>query len=167
MIRDESLNADSQDILDSIRRIVRALRVSSKSVELSLGISSAQLFVLQRLRDENGISLNELAERTLTHQSSVSVVVSKLVEQGLVQRRKAKDDERRVEISITSQGRALLKKAPEPFQDRLIHSIDQLASNQRTHLAKGLKALVEMTEIQSGPAPLFFEDQPKKEKHHD
>jgi DNA-binding MarR family transcriptional regulator len=167
MKRDDGLNADSQDILDSIRRIVRALRVSSKSVELTLGISSAQLFVLQKLRDEGGVSLNELADRTLTHQSSVSVVVSKLVEQGLVQRKKAKDDERRVEISITSQGRALLKKAPAPFQDLLIHSIDQLPFNQRTQVAKGLKAIVEMTEIQAGPAPLFFEDHPKKEKHHD
>lgn len=167
MIQKKNLNSDSQEILDSIRRIVRALRVSSKSVEQTISISSAQLFVLQKLKDQDGISLNDLAEQTLTHQSSVSVVVSKLVEQGLVQRKQSTDDKRRVVISITNQGLALLKKAPEPYQKRLIQAIDQLPSKQRVEVAKGLKALIELTEIHTGPAPLFFEDQPKNGKHHE
>jgi DNA-binding MarR family transcriptional regulator len=158
---------ESQDILDSIRRIFRALRISSRSVERDLGISSAQLYVLQKLKDENGISLNELAARTLTHQSSVSVVVSKLVDQGLVQRKKAASDERCLEISITEAGLALLKKAPEPYQERLIRAIENLGPARRAQLAEGLKSIVEMTEIESGPAPLFFEDnKPKRGKHH-
>lgn len=158
---------NSQDILDSIRFIVRALRVSSKSVERSLKISGAQLYVLQKLKDQSGMSINELAERTLTHQSSVSVVVTKLVEQGLAQRKKSKSDERRMEISITSRGLALLNKAPEPYQERLVRAIESLPSSQRAQVAEGLKALVDKTEIQTGPAPLFFEDQPKKGKQHE
>ena len=63
----------TQNILDSIRRIVHGLRVSSKIAEKELGISGAQLFILQKLSQSNRLSINELAERTLTHQSSVSV----------------------------------------------------------------------------------------------
>jgi DNA-binding MarR family transcriptional regulator len=154
----EPLHQATEEILDSIRRIVRALRVSSKAAERDLGLSSAQLYVLQKLRDEKGVSVNELASLTLTHQSSVSVVVSKLVEQGYVQRRKSKEDERRSEISITIAGLALIKRAPEPIQERLIAAIESLPLNSREDLSQYLRVIVENAGISEGPAPLFFEE---------
>ena len=57
--------------LDGIRRILRDLRVSSRAAEQELGLSGAQLFVLQQLAQAPAESLNELANRTRTHQSSV------------------------------------------------------------------------------------------------
>lgn len=75
--------------LDAIRRILRVLRRSSRLSQREYGIGSPQLFVLQRLADSPASSIKELAERTYTHQSSVSVVVRRLVEQGLVVRRPA------------------------------------------------------------------------------
>jgi DNA-binding MarR family transcriptional regulator len=148
----------SQEILDSVRRIVRMLRVSSSASERRLGLSSAQLFVLQRLRDGRPVSLNELAARTLTHQSSVSVVVRKLVDQGLVEKRTAREDERRLEISITARGRTLLKRAPEAAQERLVEAIEGLPAVRKRALAEGLHALVSAADLGDGPAPLFFEE---------
>ena len=113
----------SQRVLDSIRRIVRLLREGANASETEVGLSAAQLFVLQKLDPERPLSLNELAARTLTHQSSVSVVVSKLVERGLVQRRPAAHDARRVAISPTKAGLRLRDRAPAPAQDRLIAAL--------------------------------------------
>src|SRR5205814_5128834 len=73
--------------MDSIRRVVQALRVSSRAAEQRVGLSGAQLFVLQRLAASPAMSINDLAEGTVTHQSSVSVVRRRLVERGLVRRR--------------------------------------------------------------------------------
>src|SRR4051794_8130303 len=70
---------DVRAIMDAIRRIVRVLRVSSRAAEKQVGLSGAQLFVLHKLADTPALSLNELADRTRTHQSSVSVVVQRLV----------------------------------------------------------------------------------------
>jgi DNA-binding MarR family transcriptional regulator len=61
-------------VLNALRRIVRDLRLGARDAERSAGISGAQLFVLQALADERASSLNELADRTHTDQSSVSVV---------------------------------------------------------------------------------------------
>ena len=72
--------------MNAIRSIVRALRVSSRMIESKMGMSGAQLFVLQQLAEKPAHSLNELAERTATHQSSVSVVVRRLVDHGYVAR---------------------------------------------------------------------------------
>src|SRR4051812_20947428 len=58
--------------MDAVRAIVRALRINTRAIELKIGISLAQLFVLQQVAERPAESLNDLAERTATHQSSVS-----------------------------------------------------------------------------------------------
>ena len=72
--------------MNAVRSIVRALRINTRAIESQMGISLAQLFVLQQLADRPANSLNELAERTATHQRSVSVVVRRLVDNGYVSR---------------------------------------------------------------------------------
>src|SRR4051812_17880436 len=100
---------DTRSVLDSIRRIVRALRVSSRAAEKQVGLSGAQLFVLQKLAEgERPLSINELAERTLTHQSSVSVVVQRLVAKRLVVVARAPSDRRRTELTLSAAGRRVI-----------------------------------------------------------
>ena len=91
---------ESRSVLDSIRRIVQLLRRSSNLSEKKLGLSSAQLFVLHKLVDVQALSVGELAERTLTSQSSVSEVVQKLVSAGHVARARSPRDARSVEALV-------------------------------------------------------------------
>ena len=102
-----------QSVLDAIRLIVRALRVSSAATERRLGVSVAQLFVLQKLEERDGLSVNELARATLTHQSSVSVVVSKLVARRLVRRSVASGDRRMASLALTPKGRYVMVSGPK------------------------------------------------------
>src|SRR5215468_2084287 len=129
-------------VLDGIRAIVRALRQSSRQAERAVGLSAAQLFVLQRLAGAPPLSLNDLARRTLTHQSSVSVVVTKLAARGLVARTRADADARRLEITLTSAGRAVLGRAPAAAQDRLLAGLAIIGSTARRTLARDLGRLV-------------------------
>src|SRR5205814_3089839 len=104
------------DIMDGVRSVVRALRINTRAIEKQLGISLAQLWVLQILAEKSAESLNELAVATATHQSSVSVVVRRLVEREFVTRTTANEDKRRVKIELTEAGRSLLGKAPPTVQ---------------------------------------------------
>ncbi|MDB4929867.1 MAG: hypothetical protein JWM10_2351, partial [Myxococcaceae bacterium] len=143
---------------DAFRRIVRALRVSSRGAEAAVGLSGAQLFVLEKLSGAGALSLGELATRTRTHQSSVSVVVGRLVEKGLVTRERAADDARRVDIAITAAGRRLLRGAPEAAQERLFAAVGALAGADQRELARLLGLLARAMGAAEGPAALFFED---------
>src|SRR5215468_7285692 len=129
---------DSRTILDALRHLVRELRRSAVVAESRLGISGAQLFVLQNLADRKAGSINELAELTLTHQSSVSVVVSRLAERNLVRRVPSATDARRMEIELTDGGRRLLARAPEVAQTRLFAGLRALPAADRRHLAQTL-----------------------------
>jgi len=103
---------DGHRVLDSVRRLVRTLRVSDRAAQQAAGVSAAQLFVLSELGKTPNMSLRELAERTYTDQSSVSAVVTRLVATELVSRERAEDDGRRLVLALTRAGRAALKKAP-------------------------------------------------------
>jgi DNA-binding MarR family transcriptional regulator len=144
--------------LDSFRRIVRALRQFDREAEKRAGLSGAQVFVLQKLAEAGGTSINELAARTHTHQSSVSVVAQKLVDRKLVRRMRSPRDARKVELALTDQGKALLRKAPPAAQDRLIAALKSLAAPRRRLLNRLLADLIQKMRIEREPPTLFFED---------
>ena len=146
-------------MLDAIRRIVHGLRESSRRAEREVGLSGAQLFVLQTLADRPSISVNELAALTHTHQSSVSVVVSRLAERGFVKRAVARDDRRRMVLSLTAKGKRVAGKAPDVPQDRLVRGITALRSTRRQQLAASLTQLAAVMQGDRRPAAMFFEDE--------
>jgi DNA-binding MarR family transcriptional regulator len=145
-------------VLDAIRQIVQGLRVSSRHAETEFGLSAAQLFVLQKLAESDATSINELAARTLTHQSSVSVVVQKLVDRGLVMRSAAESDARRMNLSLTPAGRRLIGRSPLATQNSLIAAIERCSAKQRRQLAGLLETLASDAAGDTTPPPMFFED---------
>ena len=152
---------DTRAVMDSIRRIVRLLRVSARASERVVGISGAQLFVLQQLADAGPCSIGELAERTLTHQSSVSVVVSRLIERGFVSRRASEEDGRRAEVALTPAGpHAPAHAAPPMAQAHLIAGLRADGSPPSAARSReGLAALVREIGADAQAPTLFFEDE--------
>jgi DNA-binding MarR family transcriptional regulator len=155
---------DARAILDSIRKIVQVLRVASRAAEKGVGLSGAQLFVLHHLSGHDALSLNELAERTLTHQSSVSVVVQRLVERGLVSRVRSDQDARRIELSLTRPGRALISKSPQAAQDQIIEAVQRMSEKDRKALSRTIALLIGELGLDQEPAPMLFEEENKPRK---
>jgi MarR family transcriptional regulator, lower aerobic nicotinate degradation pathway regulator len=147
----------ARSVMDSLRRLVYGLRVFDRAAERATGLSGAQLFVLGRLA-AGACSVNELAERTHTHQSSVSVVARKLVDRGLASHRRAKQDARRAELAVTPAGRRALANAPAAAQDKLIASVEKMSARDRRNLYSSLEQLVRAAGLDAGRPALFFED---------
>jgi len=146
------------EVINGLRRIVRALQHSHRQAEQRWQVSAAQLLVLQRLAEAPTLSVNELAHRTFTHQSTVSVVVARLVSRGLVRRGRADDDGRRAELALTASGRALLQRAMSSAQGQLIDALDAMPTTQLHVIAGGLHDLVDALGVSAEPAGMFFEE---------
>lgn len=153
-----SENGDVRAVLDGVRRIVQSLRESSRWAEKYLGMTGAQLFVLQQLDEAPAQSLNDLAARTHTHQSSVSTIVARLVDQGFVTRTRSPRDGRTIELHLSSRGRKLVTRAPNAAQQRLIKGIRELPQAQRRGLATSLAALARAMDTADGEPAMFFEE---------
>jgi DNA-binding MarR family transcriptional regulator len=151
--RADHLNA----IVDALRRLTQAIRLSSSVAHDSLGITGAQLFVLQQLAELPGASLRAVADRTLTDQSSVSVVVGRLVRAGYVVRQISPSDARRTHLTLSPAGHALLRRAPELAQTRLVSALRGQPATQLRVTARVLDRVARAVGPTRGPAPMFFE----------
>ena len=65
----------------------------------------------------------------------------RLVEQGLVARKLADDDRRRLSLGLTARGRALVRRAPETGTSRLLRAASKLSDREVHSLALGLGKL--------------------------
>lgn len=145
-------------LLDDFRRIVQVLRSSSRAAEQRVGLSGAQLFVLKTLSAEHPLSMNDLAARTRTHQSTVSVVVKRLVASKLVRSTVSSVDARRVALHPTAAGLARLKRAPQAAQEQLVAGLERMPAGDRRALARCLRQLVEEMRLDEQPPVMFFEE---------
>jgi len=156
------VSSSSAGTLRALRRLVRALRLADRAAEVRLGLSAAQLFVLERLAEGPVGSMSELAGRTLTDASSVSVVVQRLTDRGLVVRATSPSDGRRTTLRLSAQGKRLLGSAPRSPQADLLRSLETLGPAERALLERLLERVVRAMGIdESAPAPMFFEGEPR------
>ena len=151
---------DIDRAMSALRSVFRAARLNTREIELQIGMGLAQLFVLQSLSERPAGSLSELAARAGTHQSSLSVVVRRLVDKGYVERTTSSLDRRRLEIRVTPSGAAILADAPVTIQSRLIASLRSMAPSERHALAGLLHKWAAGAGIEMSGATMFGDDAP-------
>jgi DNA-binding MarR family transcriptional regulator len=142
----ESETATTAALLDALRALDRELRLLPQREEARTTrepLPPARARVLRVLAERPAHSLVELAERTHTDPSSVSVVVQRLVGDGLGARATASDDRRRTELSITGAGRVRLRREPATVERRLDDAIATLGEQRAALVARGLQALAD------------------------
>ncbi|GAC1429083.1 MAG: MarR family transcriptional regulator [Thermoanaerobaculia bacterium] len=149
---------DAERVLNAFRGLVKALRLADRAGLKVHGLGAAQVFVLHELNRESPLSVNNLAERTATDQSTVSVVVNKLVEKGLVERVRSQTDARRTELSLTTRGRHLMRRLPPPVQQTVMAAVRLMSPARARALADMLEQIVSHLGVSDEFPPMFFED---------
>jgi DNA-binding MarR family transcriptional regulator len=149
----------TETVMNSLRRVVLALRVWAREAEGKSGVSGAQVFVLEKLAEEPGQSVTRLAESTLTSKPAVSVVVSKLVERGLVRRKPSSSDGRSVVLDITAAGRRALEGAPESPAGRVVAALRRLPRAELAEMARLLEHLVGELGIAAMEPRMMFDNE--------
>jgi DNA-binding MarR family transcriptional regulator len=151
---------DAKAILNRVRQIVRALRTFDKQAQSRFGLGAAQMFIVHILQNDDGLSLNELANHTATDQSSVSLAVGKLVSDGYVKRAESEVDRRQVHLSLTAKGRALARRSPPAAQERILESVQAMKRSERTQLTALLDQLIGgLSPLPDGPPAMLFQDE--------
>lgn len=149
---------DAQSVLNSFRRIVKSLRLADRAGLKEHGLGASQLYVLHELKRESPLSINELARRTATDQSTVSVVVAKLIEKGFVARERSEQDARRLDLSVTAKGSRLLERLPPPIQWSIIEGVQSLPRARARALAESLEQICRVLGIAEEYPPMLMDD---------
>src|SRR5207249_3081438 len=94
----------------SIKAIQREIERRTNEVLQPLGVTAAQADALAVIAQAGPVSLGELGDLLIAEGGHPSRLVDRLVEAGLVERRAADSDRRRIELSLTARGRRLERK---------------------------------------------------------
>lgn len=78
-----------------------------------LGLTYTQYIVLLVLWEKDGVSVTEIGEKLMLDNGTLSPLLKKMEQAGYVARRRCREDDRVVEITLTEAGRALQEKAKD------------------------------------------------------
>jgi DNA-binding MarR family transcriptional regulator len=145
-------------VVQGLRRIVKALETYSQEVRAVYGLTGPQLWALKTLQRQGEMSIGELAAALAVHQSSVSLLVTRLERQGLARRSRGGSDRRFVAIELTRRGSALAADAPEPAQGRLLHSLQAMSATEVREIGEAVDRLVGAMEATDVKVRFFFSD---------
>ena len=151
--------ADIAEIMQSLRRIFKAIQLYSEEVLKEFGVTGPQLWALRVIFWEGRLSMGELSRQMYLHISTVSGVVDRLEQKGYVERSRERTDRRVVTISLTKEGKRVVQRAPEAAQGKLLHGLESLSRKEVQGIHAALDKVVRLMEIEDVKATFFFSEE--------
>jgi DNA-binding MarR family transcriptional regulator len=97
----------SLTFMRTLWRLVHALDVRSKWMERNLGVTGPQRLVLRIVGQSPGISAGEIAETLDLHRSTLTGILARLQERGMLVRTGDPADRRRATFRLTAHGASI------------------------------------------------------------
>jgi len=140
-------------LLGALRRIAQSLDSYSKAIEHSAGLTLPQLLLLEALRNETApITAGRLADRVSLTQGTVTSILDRLEDRGLVARTRALEDRRRVLVTLTPRGRDRLGAAPALMRDDFVRGFAALPEAEREALLAAVERIGSLMRTEPVPA---------------
>jgi DNA-binding MarR family transcriptional regulator len=143
-----------EQILRSLRRIIRAVDLYSRKLMAEHGLSGPQLMCLKQLAVKGELLSGELARIVSLSPATVTGILDRLEARALITRERRPEDKRTVLVRLTQAGRDLTERAPSPLQDDFLLQLRALPDRRQAAICRTLKTLVSMMsaeEIEAAP----------------
>ena len=134
----------SDEVLISLRRLIRAVDLHSRYLSKHFGLTGPQLIILRELFKAGEMSPGEVASSVSLSQATVTGITDRLEKRGLITKTKSEIDRRRVVIQPTEACRTLLAQAPPPIQESFLNQFDKLKDWEQSMILSSLQRLVQM-----------------------
>lgn len=140
---------DYDEILISLRKIMRATDMHSQKLMKESGLTAPQLLVLQAIDKEVMPSTSLLARHIAVSQATMTRIVDRLERAGLVKREKSTADKRVIHVGLTKLGRTKLDSAPEPLQAEFLREFRKLEGWEQQMLKSSLMRIAKMMDAEN------------------
>ena len=130
------------DLLVSLRRVIRAIDLYSKKLSRETGLTSPQLIVMQEIASHDGLLVKQIAENINLSSATVTSILDRL--------------ERKVSLHLTDAGKEVLEDAPTPLQEHFINRFEKLEEWEQTQLIATMQRIAKMMDAEDiDAAPLL------------
>lgn len=142
------------EILRSIRRIVRAIEMYSQSLINQVGLTSPQLSVLKAVQRLDPATPTSIARDLRLSQPTVSGILERLSAKKLLERETNSGDKRMRTYRLTEESLRLIQAAPPLLQEDFQQRLGKLADWERSMLLSALQrvaGLMDAEELEAHP----------------
>jgi len=147
------------EIMQSLRRIFKAIHNYSSEVSDKFGITGPQLWALDTISKEEGLPLGELGKKMYLRPNTITGLVDRLEKRGYVARDRDQKDRRVIKLLLTLKGKRLIKRAPNPIQGKMIYGLRSLNKAELRLIYDSIQKLVEIMEAKNLKATFFFDQE--------
>lgn len=149
------MSVDTQtadEVLTSIRQIVRRIAEHSKYLSREVGLTVPQLMCLKAIGEmeeqESEITVAMVGKRVQLSPATVSRILDRLTRAQLVTRERRSKDRRRVCLTLTPAGFERFQTLPTPMQDKFVKRLGALPDDERRTIVDSLQRIVAMMDAE-------------------
>ncbi len=137
-------DSSADQVLTSLRRVIRAIEMHSKRLSKTASVTGPQLRLMQLIAKQAQTTISELSKQMSLSQATVTTIMDRLEKRGLVARIRSLQDKRKVHPQLTDQGRELLTKSPTALQDSFVRRFNELKDWEQAMLIASIQRVAEM-----------------------
>ncbi len=138
-----------ENILLSVRRIMRAIDMHSSYLARQYGLTSPQLICLKKLAEKNEMTPGGLAKEVHLSHATVTGIINRLEKKELVRRTRSTQDGRSYLIRLTDSGYSMIKSSPSMLHEHFIQELCKLAEWEKTMILSSLQRITSILDVES------------------
>lgn len=133
-----------EEVLVSIRQIIRAIDLHSKKLSKESGLTAPQLILMRAISELDNVTIKQLSSHTNMSQATATTILDRLERNQYVERRRSVEDKRKVHAVLTDKGQAVLEQAPTPLQEHFINRYQKLEEWEQSLLLSSVQRISAM-----------------------
>jgi DNA-binding MarR family transcriptional regulator len=136
-----------KEVVYLIQRLYQAKEHYTKELEKKYQVSVPQLHCLMTLYEEEPISPSNIAKLMMINSSTVTGIIDRLEQKGLVERSRNYRDRRVINICMTENGKLFIQKAPSPIHQKILDGLKNLSNGEREQIIESLTKISQMLDL--------------------
>ncbi|MGD8985866.1 MAG: MarR family transcriptional regulator [Desulfobacteraceae bacterium] len=137
-----------KEIVWLIRRLMQGSSLYNKELNKKYQVSAPQLSSLLALHENGPLPPSQIAKYIMVNSSTVTGIIDRLEQKGLVQRSRISTDRRVITVTLTDKGRELAEHAPPPIQEKIVEGLQKLPPYEIEKIVQALTKLTYMLDVQ-------------------
>ena len=144
----EATRDQVREIIYQIRRLMQAGELYTKRLNKTHQVSVSQLYCILALYEHGPLSPSQIAKYIMVESSTVTGIIDRLEQKGLVCRLRDSPDRRVITIQLTERGKEVARNAPPPIQHKVLDGLNRLPQNKIERIVKSLSEITRLLDVQ-------------------
>lgn len=137
-----------EQLLISLRRVIRAIDIHSRQLSKQSGLTGPQLMVMKQISQLDGPMAKQVAQEINLSPATVTSIIDRLEAKELVKRQRSQLDKRKVELYLSEAGVLLLQGSPKPLQEHFIQRYQALQPWEQSQLLSSVERIASMMDAE-------------------